>query len=89
VRLNLDRLRVGRKDVFAALRAEGIGVNVHYIPVPWHPYYQTLGYRKGRWPVAEQEYERLLSLPMWAGMTDADIQDTIVAVEKVIAAYRR
>lgn len=89
VRLNLDRLRVGRKDVFAALRAEGIGVNVHYIPVPWHPYYQALGYRKGQWPVAEKEYERLLSLPMWAGMTDADIQDTILAVEKVIAAYRR
>lgn len=89
VRLELDRLRVGRREIFAALRAEGIGVSVHYLPVPWHPYYQSLGYGRGRWPVAEAEYERLLSLPMWAGMTDADVEDTINAVGKVIAAYRR
>ena len=89
VRLNLDRLAAGRREIFAALRAEGIGVNVHYIPVPWHPYYQALGYRRGQWPVAEAQYERLLSLPIWAGMTDADVDDTITAVEKVIAAYRK
>ena len=89
VRLNLERLRAGRREVFAALRAEGIGVNVHYIPVPWHPYYQALGHRRGQWPVAEAEYERLLSLPMWAGMTPADVDDTIAAVTKVLAAYRR
>lgn len=88
VRLHLDRLSVGRKEVFAALRAEGIGVNVHYIPVPWHPYYQGLGYGRGRWPVAEAEYERLLSLPIWAGMTQADTEDTITAVTKVLAAFR-
>lgn len=89
VRLNLDRLAVGRREVFVALRAEGIGANVHYIPVPWHPYYQGLGYQRGAWPVAEAEYERLLSLPMWAGMRDADVDDVIAAVHKVIAAYRR
>jgi len=89
VRLNLERLRAGRREVFAALRAEGIGVNVHYIPVPWHPYYQALGHRPGQWPVAEAEYERLLSLPLWPGMTQADVEDTIAAVTKVLAAYRR
>jgi len=89
VRLNLERLRAGRREVFAALRAEGIGVNVHYIPVPWHPYYQALGYRRGCWPVAETEYERMLSLPLWVGMTPADVEDTIAAVTKVLAAYRR
>lgn len=89
VRLNLERLRVGREQVFTALRAENIGVNVHYIPVPWHPYYQNLGYRRGEWPVAEAEYERLLSLPLWPGMTDGDVDDTIAAVRKVLAAYRR
>jgi perosamine synthetase len=88
VRLRLDQLAVGRRDIFAALRAEGIGVNVHYIPVPWHPYYQTLGYARGQWPVAEAEYERLISLPMWAGMSDADVDDVIAAVRKVLAAYR-
>ena len=89
VRLHLNRLRVGRGEIFAALRAEGIGVNVHYIPVPWHPYYQALGYRRGGWPVAEAEYERLLSLPLWAGMTDADADDTVAALRKVFDAYRK
>jgi len=88
VRLQLDRLRVGRGEVFAALRAEGIGVNVHYIPVPWHPYYQALGYQRGQWPVAEAEYERLLTLPLWAGMTDGDADDTVAALEKVLGAYK-
>jgi UDP-4-amino-4,6-dideoxy-N-acetyl-beta-L-altrosamine transaminase len=89
IRLNLDRLRVGRDQIFRALRAENIGVNVHYIPVPWHPYYQRLGYAKGQWPVAESAYERLISLPMWAGMSDADVDDVVLAVRKVIAAYRK
>ncbi len=89
IRLNLEQLRVGRAEVFAALRAENLGVNVHYIPVPWHPYYQGLGYHKGQWPVAEAAYERLISLPMWAGMTEQDVEDVIAAVQKVVEAYRR
>lgn len=89
IRLNLDRLRVGRDQVFRALRAENIGVNVHYVPVPWHPYYQRLGYARGQWPVAEAAYERLISLPLWAGMTDADVDDVVAAVKKVVAAYRK
>jgi len=88
IRLNLPRLRVDRARFFAALRAENIGVNVHYIPVPWHPYYQALGCEKGQWPVAEQAYERLITLPLWAGMTDADVDDVIFAVNKVCDAYR-
>jgi dTDP-4-amino-4,6-dideoxygalactose transaminase len=89
VRLRLERLAVDRHQVFKALRAENIGVNVHYIPVPWHPYYRDLGFARGGWPVAEAAYERLISLPMWAGMTDADVADTIAAVKKVLDAYRR
>jgi perosamine synthetase len=89
IRLHLERLRVSRAEVFRALRAENIGVNLHYIPVPWHPFYQKLGYGKGQWPVAEAAYERIISLPMWPGMTDEDVLDTIAAVRKVIAAYRK
>ncbi len=85
-RLRLPNLRWERKQIFQALRAENIGVNVHYIPVPWHPYYQQLGYRRGDWPVAEAEYERLLSLPLWAGMDRADIGDVAHALRKVLAA---
>jgi perosamine synthetase len=89
VRLNLERLRVDRGQIFRALRAENIGVNVHYIPVPWHPYYEGLGYARGAWPVCERAYERLISLPMWAGMTDADVDDVAAAVHKVLGAYAR
>jgi UDP-4-amino-4,6-dideoxy-N-acetyl-beta-L-altrosamine transaminase len=89
IQLRLEQLRAGREQVFRALRAENIGVNVHYIPVPWHPYYQALGYRKGEWPIAESAYERLITLPLWAGMTDADTADVIAAVRKVIGVYRR
>ena len=89
IRLNLERLRVGRAEVFKALRAENIGVNVHYIPVPWHPYYQKRGYVKGRWPVAESAYERIISLPMWPMRSDQDVSDVITACMKVIRAYRK
>jgi perosamine synthetase len=89
IRLRLERLRVDRGQVFRALRAENIGVNVHYIPVPWHPYYERLGYVRGGWPIAEAAYARLISLPMWAGMGDADVDDTVAGVIKVLGAYGR
>jgi UDP-4-amino-4,6-dideoxy-N-acetyl-beta-L-altrosamine transaminase len=89
VRLSLDKLRVGRSQVFKALRAENIGVNVHYIPVPWHPYYQELGFKKGECPNAERVYEQLLSLPIFPAMTDSDVEDVIQALNKVVSAYRR
>jgi dTDP-4-amino-4,6-dideoxygalactose transaminase len=89
IRLNLERLRVGRAEVFKALRAENIGVNVHYIPVPWHPYYQKLGYTKGQWPMAEAAYERLISLPIFPAMSDQDVKDVVAACFKVIGAYRK
>lgn len=89
VQFKLDLLKVGREKIFQALRAENIGVNVHYIPVPWLTYYQKLGYKKGQWPVTESIYEKIITLPIWPGMTDKDIQDTIFSVKKVIAAYRK
>jgi dTDP-4-amino-4,6-dideoxygalactose transaminase len=89
IKLNLEQLHVGRKEVFAALRAENIGVNVHYIPVYWHPYYQQLGYTHGLCPVAEAAYERLVTLPMFSVMADQDVEDVIAAGFKVCNAYRR
>ncbi|HEX3175188.1 MAG TPA: UDP-4-amino-4,6-dideoxy-N-acetyl-beta-L-altrosamine transaminase [Methylomirabilota bacterium] len=89
VRLHLDRLRVDRAQVFRALRAENIGVNVHYVPVPWHSYYAALGYRKGSWPVAEAAYARMLTLPIFPTMTDTDVDDVVEAVAKVLGHYAR
>jgi perosamine synthetase len=83
-----DKLSVNRGMVFAALRAEGIGANVHYIPVYFHPFYQRLGYLRGLAPNAEQAYDQIISLPIFPQMTDADVDDVISAVVKVVEHYR-
>jgi perosamine synthetase len=89
VLLRLDRLRVDRAAVYHALRAEGIGVNVHYIPVHRHPFYrQRYPDLEGRFPVAEAAYERLLTLPLFSAMTDADVDDVVAALDKVATAFR-
>jgi UDP-4-amino-4,6-dideoxy-N-acetyl-beta-L-altrosamine transaminase len=85
--LDPDRVRAGRAEVFAALRAEGIGVTVHYVPVYRHPYYQRLGYPKALCPVAESAHERLLTLPLSARMLDADADDVVAAVDKVFRHF--
>jgi perosamine synthetase len=88
LRLNLAKLSAGRSEIFRALRAENIGVNVHYIPVHLHPYYkERFGYRGGEFPVAEAAYEGLISLPMFRGMSDGDVEDAVRAVEKVMLHY--
>jgi perosamine synthetase len=89
VLLDLERLRADREAVFAALRAEGIGVNVHYVPVYWHSYYRERGYRRGLCPVAERAYERLLTLPLFPTMSDGDADDVVTAVAKVLGHYAR
>jgi perosamine synthetase len=87
VRLRLDRLRVGRAEVYGAMRAENIGVNVHYIPVHRHPYYRER-FPGISMPVAEAAYERLLTVPLFASMTTADVDDVVAALDKVTTAYR-
>jgi len=90
IRLNLEKLSADRAQIFRALRAENIGVNVHYIPVHRHPYYRDrFGYRGGEYPVAEDAYERLISLPMFHGMSDQDVEDVVSAVNKIAGYYAR
>ncbi len=85
-RLRLDRLRVDRGAIYRALRAENIGVNVHYIPVHTHPYYRER-FPGLSFPVAEAAYERLLTLPLHAGMERADVDDVVAAIDKVAEYY--
>ena len=90
IRLDLEKLTADRGQIFRALRAENIGVNVHYIPVHMHPYYrERFGYKAGEFPVAEDAYERLISLPMFHAMSGQDVNDVIAAVSKVISTYSR
>jgi dTDP-4-amino-4,6-dideoxygalactose transaminase len=88
VRVNAAQLIVGRAEVFRALRAENIGVYVYYIPFHLHPYYrERFGYKGGEFPVAETAYEQLLSLPMFPAMTNADVDDVVRAIGKVLEHY--
>ncbi len=89
IRLKLDKLNANRKDVFEALLAENIGVNVHYVPVYYHPYYKELGFEKGLCPNAEKLYDEMITLPLCPNMMNDDIEDVIVAVNKVIDFYRK
>jgi UDP-4-amino-4,6-dideoxy-N-acetyl-beta-L-altrosamine transaminase len=90
VRVELARLTCDRGTLFTALRREGIGVNVHYIPVHLHPFYRrTFGTGVGLCPAAEAAYEQILSLPMFPAMTAQDIHDVVEAMQKVIGAFRR
>lgn len=88
LRLRPERLRVGRDEIYRALNAENIGLQVHYLPVYHHPYYQSLGYCKGLCPQAEALYECILTLPLYYGMSDTDVHDVIVAVQNVLAYFR-
>ena len=90
LQLNRERLHQDREAIFQALRAENIGVSVHYRPVHLHPYYRKrLGTGPGQCPAAEAAFERLLTLPLFPAMTDADVADVIAAVGKVIRWARR
>ncbi len=71
----VDKMR--RQKVFNILRENGIGVNVHYIPVHLHPYYKRLGFANGDFPVAEDYYSRVMSIPLFPQMTAAE-QETVV-----------
>lgn len=89
IQLQLEKFKVGRREIFEALQAENIGVNVHYIPVYYHPYYQELGYKKGLCPNAEKLYERMITIPLHPKMNDKDVEDVVMALKKVLNYYRR
>lgn len=90
IRVDTDALQADRGQVLRALRSENIGVNVHYVPVHLHSYYRDrFGYKGGEYPVAERAYEQLISLPLFHGMSDRDVEDVIAAVRKVTTHYSR
>ena len=78
VRLRLGDIQPSHREVFERLRAAGVGVNLHYIPIYRQPYYQAMGFDRGTFPEAERYYAEAITLPMFPGLTDAQ-QDTVVA----------
>jgi dTDP-4-amino-4,6-dideoxygalactose transaminase len=75
-----------RRRIYNALYELGLGVNVHYIPVYLHPYYRQLGYQKGLCPVSEAVYESMITLPLFAKMTEQDADRVIQATIQVMGA---
>ena len=90
VKLALERLKIDRAQFIEDLRAQNIGTSVHFIPVHLHPYYQErFGYQRGDLKQAEYLYDRIVSLPLYPGMTEDDVQDVIGAVRSILASNRR
>ncbi len=85
LRLNLDRLTIDRARFIEELKARNIGTSVHFIPIHLHPYYRDkYGYKPEDFPVAYQEYQRLISLPLNLRLSDDDVQDVIDAVLEIV-----
>ncbi|MPZ48539.1 MAG: aminotransferase class I/II-fold pyridoxal phosphate-dependent enzyme [Dehalococcoidia bacterium] len=87
--IRLSGLNISRDEVVAELKQRGIGSAVHFLPVHMHPYYrETFGYQPGDYPIAEREFERILSLPLFPQMTDSDVDRVVSAVEEIVAQHR-
>lgn len=88
IRIKSCLLKAERNEIFRALNAENIGLQVHYIPVYYHPYYKSIGYSKGLCPVTESLYEEIITIPLYFLLTDEDVDSVIEAVTKVIDYYK-
>ena len=84
IRLKVDEISLTHKQVFDALRENGIGVNLHYIPVHTQPYYQSMGFSEGDYPESENYYREAISLPMFHTMTIEQQDQVKVVLEKVL-----
>lgn len=90
LRLRLEHLKISREAFIAALTERNIGTSVHFIPLHLHPFYRnTYSLLPGDFPVALQAYQRAISLPIYPGMSNEDVDDVIAAVEDVIEGHRR
>ena len=84
VRLKLEQIGKSHREVFESLREQGIGVNLHYIPVHTQPYYQHMGFKQGDFPEAERYYAQAISLPMFQSMTDAQQDEVVAALQRAL-----
>jgi UDP-4-amino-4,6-dideoxy-N-acetyl-beta-L-altrosamine transaminase len=90
IQLNIERLRINRQEFVKALKSQNIGTSVHFIPLHLHPFYRdTFGYQPADFPQASAVFERIVSLPIYPKMTEADVRDVIVAVRAVVTENRR
>jgi len=84
IRLKLEEISLSHKEVFEQLRENGIGVNLHYIPVHTQPYYQKLGFENGQYPQAESYYTDAISIPLFHAMTIEQQYEVVSVLTKVL-----
>jgi dTDP-4-amino-4,6-dideoxygalactose transaminase len=90
IQLDLERLKINRHQLIEALKEQGVGTSVHFIPLHLHPYYRDkFGYAPDDFPNATQIYQRIISLPIYPKMTKANIEHVGEAVSKIVRQYRR
>jgi dTDP-4-amino-4,6-dideoxygalactose transaminase len=89
-RIGRGELDIGRDDVITKLKDAGIGTSVHFIPIHHHPYYrETYGWAPGDFPVADEAFETMISLPLYTRMSEAEADRVIYAIEDVVRRHRR
>mgnify|MGYP001325252811 CR=1 FL=1 len=84
IQLKLEALTLSKKEIFEILRDQGIGVNTHYIPVHFHPYYEKLGFKRGDFPNAEHYYKSAISIPIFSSMSNKDQEYVVSTLLKTI-----
>jgi len=84
IQLHLEKIKYSRKEVFNMLREQGIGVNVHYIPIHTQPFYKRLPYDLGNYPVAESFYEKVITIPLFHSMSDLEQRKVIESIKNII-----
>lgn len=90
IQFDLDKLKIGRKEIFEKLGEKGIKCQVHYVPIHYMPFYQkTYGYKKGDFPITEQYYERAITLPLFPKLTDEELNFVIESVKQIINANKK
>jgi dTDP-4-amino-4,6-dideoxygalactose transaminase len=90
IRLNLEKFTIDRNRFIEELRIRNIGTSVHFIPIHLHPYYRDkYGYKPEDFPVAYENFQRIISLPLHTRMSDRDVEDVIEAVGDVVEKFRK
>ncbi|MBU1231602.1 MAG: UDP-4-amino-4,6-dideoxy-N-acetyl-beta-L-altrosamine transaminase [Proteobacteria bacterium] len=84
VRLQQENTNVSQRQIFENLREQGIGVNIHYIPIHTQPYYKQFGFKQGDFPQAESYYNEAMSLPLYPTMTDEQLNKVVSALQKAL-----
>ena len=85
----MNKITCTREEFFKAMKSEGIGVNIHYLPIYKHPFYQSFLDVKPCLPVCDKIYESIITLPLYPLMNQKDIDDVIISLYKVTNFYKK